>query len=234
MSFEEVTIGDCRLIRADCRAVLPTLEGVDAVVTDPPYGINYQHSGVGAAATGRTALRRFTEPIIGDDKPFDPTPLLRWPCILFGADHYCERLPPGGTMHVWDKAYSGGPDDNFSDAELFWTSWRCSRRVVRYLWKGVCQDGEKGRRKLHPAQKPESVMQECVEMLDAKTILDPFMGSGTTGVACIQTGRKFIGIEIDPTYFAIACKRIAECNGDHGLYAHAGKPQAELFTECQP
>lgn len=90
----------------------------------------------------------------------------------------------------------------------------------------VCKD-EYG----HPATYPIGLPRWAIRGWSKSCVCDPFMGSGTTGVACVQTGRKFIGIEIDPTYFAIACKRIAECNGDHGLYASVGKSTPELFTE---
>lgn len=222
------------VVLGDCREYLATLadKSVDAIVSDPPYGINYQHSGAGAAATGRTALRRFTESIEGDDEPFDPSHLLRWPCVLFGADHYCSRLPSGGTMHVWDKAPGGaGPKDSFSDAELFWSSWTCSRRVIRYLWKGVCQDGEKGRRKFHPMQKPEAVMMECVGMTTG-TVCDPYAGSGSTGVACVRLGRRFIGIEIDERYFSIACRRISAALNEQPLFAEQEREsQPDLFEQ---
>lgn len=203
------TIGDATLYLGDCLEILPTLGPVDAVVTDPPYGIGYQHGGGGIPVSKRNSWRRFEEPITGDDIPFDPRPFLAWPCVIFGADHFCDKLTTGGTFHWWDKAYSGGPDDSFSDAEVFWTSWQRKRIVIRHLWKGVCQDSEKGLRKVHPSQKPIRVIERCIDLIpDAETILDPFMGSGTTGVACANLGRKFIGIEIEEKYFDIACRRI--------------------------
>lgn len=199
--------GRVKLWLADCLDVLDCVDA-DAIVTDPPYKTKYTQVGPGMPVSGRYSCRRLANKIEGYDADFDPTPLLRWPCLLFGADHYCTKLTDGGVMHVWDKAYSGGPKDSFSDAELFWTSWRCAREVIRYLWKGVCQDGEKGIKKYHPSQKPIAVMERCVEMADAETIIDPFMGSGTTGVAAVRLGRKFLGIEKEPKYFDIAKRRI--------------------------
>lgn len=201
--------GTVHLYRGDCLDVLPSLArgSIDAVVTDPPYGIGYKHSGGGRSA-GKGPAVRFTRPITGDEKPFDPTPFSAWPCLMFGADHFCRRLWTDGVFHWWDKEVGIGLADSFSDAECFWTSWTCARRVIRYLWKGVCQDGEKGLPKFHPSQKPIEVMGECVGMTDAKTILDPYMGSGTTGVAAVRTGRRFIGVEIDEGYFNIAKRRI--------------------------
>lgn len=213
------TIGDATLILGDCREVLPTLGRVDAVVSDPPYGIGFQ-KGAGGKGIHRGRVRNL-DAIQGDDQPFDPSPWFAWPCVLFGGNHFYARLPDGGTFHCWDKSRGVGPDDSFSDAEFVWTSWRCASEVIRYLWKGVLQDGEKGVPKFHIMQKPIAVMEWCLGFVpDATTILDPFMGSGSTGVACARLGRKFIGIEAHPPYFDIACRRIEEAY-----------KQADLFVE---
>ena len=204
----DVTIGDCRLILGDCLEVMPTLGKVDAVVTDPPYGIAHVHSG----KAGGKWQRANSKPIIGDAKQFDPSPFLHLPCVMFGGDHFAAALP-GGIFHVWDKECGRtGRDDSFSDAELVWTSFGGKRRVFRYMWKGLqTEEPHKERRREHPTQKPTALMEWCLGLVpDAQTILDPFMGSGTTGVACVKLGRKFIGIELDPGYFDIACKRIEE------------------------
>jgi site-specific DNA-methyltransferase (adenine-specific) len=216
---------DLRL--GNCLSILPTLDAgsVDAVVTDPPYGIAYQHSGGGSPVTGTSVdtLRRFTVPIVNDDKPFSPVPWLQWPCLMFGANHYAASLPTGGSWLVWDKACAGGPDDSFADAEFMWCSVKgIKRNVCRYLWKGVCQAGEKGRRKVHPTQKPVAVMLWCLKVIGLKegdTVLDPYMGSGTTGVACVRAGLNFIGIELKEDSFAIAQKRIAAEQAKMSLFA---------------
>lgn len=201
--------GDVVLVNADCLEILPMLEAgsVDAVVTDPPYKTKYTVNGPGMPVRGRYSCRRLAANVSGYSEDFDPSHLLDWPCVLFGADQYCDKLTTDGVFHVWDKSHSGGPQDSFSDVEIIWTSWRRSREIIRYLWKGVCQDGEKGRKKLHQSQKPEAVMIRCVNMTTAETICDPYVGSGTTAVACIRTGRKCIGIELDPKYYEIAIKR---------------------------
>ena len=207
MKHREEIIGDARLILGDCREILPTLERVDAVVTDPPYGIGHVHSG---KTKGKWSVAN-RAPIFMDDAPFDPAPFLVAPAILFGADHFANTLPSGGVFHVWDKECGRtGRNDSFSDAEIFWTSWACKRRVVRYMWKGLqVEEPHLDGRREHPTQKPVAVMRDLIAVTDG-TILDPFMGSGTTGVACIKLGRKFIGIEIEPKYFDIACRRIEE------------------------
>ena len=213
-------IGDATLYLADCIEVLPTLEGVDAVVTDPPYGIRYRKGdgGKGIHSLGKHG-RHHWKAIEGDDSPFDPRPLLAWPCILFGADHFTKRLPDGGMFHVWDKDPFGRLSmDSFSDAELMWTSWTAKRRVFRYLWKGLCQQG-RGEKRHHPTAKPVATMEWCLDFVpNSETILDPFMGSGTTGVACANLGRKFIGIEIDEGYFDIACERIRQAYAQPSLF----------------
>lgn len=216
-------IGGQTLIEADCLEVMPQLGRFDAVVTDPPYGIGHKMTQGGNSP-------RNTKAIHGDDKPFDPKPFLHFPCLMFGADHFSERLP-AGTFHVWDKNPNGAVQDSFSDAELFWTSWGGARRVFRHLWKGMCQASEKGgKQRWHPTQKPVALMEWCLGFLPkAQSILDPFMGSGTTLVACQRLGRQGTGIEIDPEYFEIACKRVEEATRQPDMFI--AEPVAEAVQE---
>ena len=198
-------IGDAILYLGDCYTLLAQIQA-DAVVTDPPYGIAYK---LNMPSRLNTTGNLNNETVTGDDKPFDPAPFLTWPCVLFGADHYAPRLSDGGTMHVWDKHCGRAANDSFSDAELFWINKRTKRHVFRYLWKGIQQEGA-GEKRYHPTAKPVELMKFCIERVSpAETIFDPFMGSGTTGVACAALGRKFVGVEIEPKYFAIACERIS-------------------------
>jgi site-specific DNA-methyltransferase (adenine-specific) len=211
---EKVTIGNAELWHGDCREVLPLLHGVDALVSDPPYGIAYQHSGGGRAAPGarNPPVRNEKMPIANDDAAFDPAHLLGFPSVLiFGADHYRERLPAGGTLVAWDKSCGIGPADSFADAEFAWTNARVKRNVLRFLWKGVaCEKaGEENGKRYHPTQKPVGLMQRCIELLpEAAVICDPYMGSGSTGVAALRLGRRFVGVELDRRYFDVACERI--------------------------
>ena len=198
-----------QLYCADCLEVLPTLAAgsVDAVVTDPPYGIAHPTN---YAERKRAALAPCTDylPVVGDDKPFDPSPWLDWPCCLWGANYYADKLPPMSGWLVWDKLR---PDDlDQSTCELAWTNFIKGVRRFKYLWNGCMRDGDEAL--YHPTQKPVALIRWVLgfKWTPAGTVLDPFMGSGTTGVACVQTGRKFIGIEIDPGYFEIAKKRISE------------------------
>lgn len=211
---EKVTIGNAELWHGDCREVLPLLHGVDALVSDPPYGIAYQHSGGGRAAPGarNPPKRNAKMPIANDDTAFDPVHLLGYPSVLiFGVDHYRDRLPAGGTLVAWDKSCGIGPADSFADAEFAWTNARVKRNVLRFLWKGVaCEKaGEENGKRYHPTQKPVGLMQRCIELLpEAAVICDPYMGSGSTGVAALRLGRKFVGVELDRRYFDVACERI--------------------------
>ena len=207
-------VSDIQIIQGDCREIIQGLqEPIDFVVSDPPYGIDYVHGGGGRSPQGDFNPVRHYDPIAGDDESFDPTFLLRWPCVLFGADHYCNRLPAGGSFHAWDKITTSTLDDSFSDAEFIWTSWKCKARIIKHLWKGILRDGkEKGVRKVHVSQKPVAVMVQLLEWFTkpGDTVLDPFAGSGSTLVACLKTGRRGIGIEIDPRYIPTIERRVAE------------------------
>ena len=205
-------IGDCTLYLGDCLDILLHLGPVDAVVSDVPYGINWKHSTRGSRAARLPAVRLAKEAISGDALPFDPSPLLGFPeVILFGANHY-HHLLPTGKWHAWDKLHGWDAHDSTSDVEFIWQKGKPGKsRIISHLWKGVQQDSEKGSPRFHQSQKPVKVMQWCLALVPhAHIILDPFCGSGSTGVACIKMGRCFIGIEIQPAYFDIACRRIED------------------------
>jgi DNA modification methylase len=207
-----------QLYLGDCLEVLPTLAAgsVDAVVTDPPYGNGYVspsplgnrcsrlHAG---AAYGQASL-------VGNDQAFDPAPILALgrPTILWGANNYASRLPDRASWIIWDKRVDPRfyGCNSFADCELAWCSDGRAARLHRQIWNGLVRAGEPRADRVHPTQKPIKLMVFCIERIsqEGQTILDPFMGSGTTGVACVATGRKFIGIEIDAGYFEIARKRI--------------------------
>lgn len=201
----------------DCREVLPTLGKVDVVVTDPPYGIGHVRSGGGGqgGASSVSFTRRANEPVYGDDAPFDPSPLLAFDnVIMWGVDHFCTRLPPdAGRWLAWNKLGEMEQFDSFSDVEFAWHSKRGASRIHNYMWKGICsvKAGE-DRKRSHPTQKPIGLMMWCIQQSkcpDGGLILDPYMGSGTTGVAAVRTAHKFIGIEIDGGHFDVACRRIS-------------------------
>ena len=150
------------LYLGDCREILPTLGKVDAVVTDPPYGIAHVK---GAGGHGKHN-RRNIAPIVGDEVDFDPSPLLGLAddVILWGASHYAQRLPHGRWL-VWDKLGEMASYDSFSDIEVAWHNRRGAERLIRHMWKGICQDSEKDAKREHPTQKPIVVMQWCIRQI---------------------------------------------------------------------
>jgi site-specific DNA-methyltransferase (adenine-specific) len=213
------------IIRGDCLAMLDGLE-FDAVVTDPPYGIAFQRGNSGRGIDCNTNRK----PIHGDDHPFDPRHIISLegcsktragkprtpvrPVVMFGPNHYAKHMPDHGQWLVWDKSCGKGAASSFVDAEFIWMNRRNPRCIFRHFWMGCMRTGDcnPGRMKrTHPSMKPPELMAWLIETARigvGKTVLDPYMGSGTTGIACIRTGRKFIGIEIDAEYFDIARKRI--------------------------
>lgn len=200
-------LGDC----LDPATGLASLadKSVDAVVTDPPYGI----CEVSRDSETRGSIRRgkFIAATRYDKSPWDDRPcppeaiehmrrVSHWQ-VIFGGNFF--TLPPSPCWLVWDKDNSG----DFADAELAWTNLPKAVRLKRFMWNGMLR-AEKGDR-VHPTQKPIAVMEWAIRMLpDGATIVDPFAGSGTTGVAAIRLGRNFIGWEKDPKYHAIATKRL--------------------------
>lgn len=229
-----VRIGNATLIHGDCLQLLHALPPVDAVVSDPPYGIGFSlGKGTGTLA-GDSKFEGVT--IVGDDKPFDPSPWLKFKqAVLFGANHYASRLPDSAFWLVWDKR-DGVCSNDQADCELAWVKGRGNVRIVRHVWMGMVKASERGESRVHPTQKPVAVMDWVIRQTTAKgqTILDPYMGSGTTGVACARLGRAFVGIEVERRYFDAACERIAAAHAEPTLFnLDAGVEQdtqeADLF-----
>jgi site-specific DNA-methyltransferase (adenine-specific) len=201
--------GAITLICADCLAVLADMApgSVDCIVADPPYGMendvdsrrftgghNPERRGAGGG--------RFRNMIVGDDLPFDPTPFLQYQqVILWGANHYANRLPSGTTL-VWVKRNDAAFGSFLSDAEIAWQKGGCGV----YCCRDLSMRAEE-RFRVHPNQKPIPLMEWCINRTSG-TVCDPFTGSGSIGVACIRTGRRFVGVEIDPGYYEIAKARI--------------------------
>jgi len=223
------TIGDATLYCGDCREILPTLPRVDAVVTDPPYGMNWNTDSSRFSGGHRDSVARRGQgrpdwgEIAADDKPFDPSPWLDFPAVvMWGANHYAARLPVGTTL-VWLKRFDPAFGSFLSDGEVAWEKGGHGVYAFRDVsLMALAND------RAHPTQKPIGLMQWCIERQGvADTILDPFMGSGTTGVACIKLGRKFIGIEIEPKYFDIACRRIEEAWKQPRLFDEPSTPPTQ-------
>lgn len=200
------------LYHADCREILAAIEpALDiTIVSDPPYGIGWRDP-----ATGRR--------VRGDDKPFDPSHLLRFRCVLFGGQHFCQRLPLGGTWQIWDKRcpHKGGSKlcecgpcrvNHQGDFEDIWISWTTHRTIYRHYWNGGGKASERNVRRIHITQKPVLLMGW---LLDAHTqrgdlIIDPYAGSCSTLIAARLSGRYAIGIELDDAVVVPAVERLKE------------------------
>ena len=230
---------DITLFCGDCLEVMPTLGKVDAVVTDPPYGIGADKAAKAAAEQRKAAKARplgqrtkagrgwvdYGATAWDDVRPSSDIFTLMLSIsrhqIIWGGNYFTDLLPPTMQWLVWDK---GQRDFSLADCEIAWGSQHKAARIFNYARASALADG-----KVHPTQKPIALMKWCIEKLptDAQTILDPFMGSGTTGVACVKLGRKFIGIELDEAYFDIACKRIEDALKRPDLFVQAAPPKAK-------
>lgn len=231
------TIGNATLYLGNCRKLLPTIGAVDAVVTDPPYGLGNLWQGGGGK--GRSSWA------------FDPQEARAWdaeapdwlpdiigstPAIVWGGNYF--RLPLTRGWLVWDK---GIPNFTTGHSELAWTNLDMPIRNFRLCPNVMTPTGRDGGKE-HPTQKPTEIMEWCLGFVpNARTILDPFMGSGTTGVACARLGRRFIGIEIEPRYFDIACRRIENAYKQADLFVEQPIPEdpaearlRDLFAEPEP
>ena len=221
MSARVETIGAATLYLGDCREVLPGLGKVDAVVTDPPYGMAAagacMNGGGRWNASGAKGLHWGNGPLTWDTEA--PPIVSSFPtiagkgCIIWGGQFF--SLPIKRGWLVWDKILRGW---SASECELAWTDLDQPVRAFNFSHGALVHDG-----KQHPTQKPIALMQWCVEMT-AGTVLDPFMGSGTTGVACARLGRRFVGIEIEPKYFDIACRRVEQAQKQADLFVTQPAP----------
>ena len=204
---DKVIIGDATLYLGDALDIIPFLDDADAVLTDPPYGIKYDSSHT-----------KYLNGISRDEanwdvEPFDPEPILKMelPSIIWGGNCFSSRLPDYPGWLSWVKTARNDVKIRQAEMELAWTNCIKRSRTFRHLWIGAFRASESGIKNVHPTQKPIVLMVWCLNLLpNYNIIIDPYMGSGTTGVACAKMGRKFIGIEIDPKYFDIACKRIKD------------------------
>ena len=211
--YEEVIIGNARLLRGDCREILPTLPKVDACITDPPYGLGKRMQG---GTWG--AKTEFKEMVIWDNAPPEVGILIELAnmaeiSVFWGGNYY--GLPPSRCWLVWDKQNAV---PTMADCEIAWTSLDANTKRFSHPVGRVLHG--------HPSEKPLQLMRWTIEVVKASgTILDPFMGSGTTGVAAVQMGRQFIGIEREERYFDIACKRIEEAQRMTDMFGHSAQPQ---------
>ena len=201
---EKRVIGNATLYLGDCLEILPTLPKVDAVITDPPYGIGF------AAQPTNYQRAAGMQPSSWDNATIDGLPeliALGKVQVVWGGNYYVLPISRG-----WLSWFKPDAPPSMGNVELAWTSLDRNQRQISHSIAAT-----NGERVGHPTQKPLRVMIWTIEQVGQPgSILDPFMGSGTTGVACMQLGRKFIGIEIEPKYFEIA------------LRAHRKRPAAIL------
>lgn len=199
-----VIIGNATLYLGDCLEILPTLPKVDAVITDIPYGV------------GQTYGEMYKD----KDTPVAWFDLCRAQCpgpiVTTMSQRQMWNLPRPDWMGVWHKpltlGYWSTPFIPHWEAVLFWSPRKAMRSDV------FTSNPEK--KNGHPTPKPAKLYEEIItsQTGEKETVLDPFMGSGTTGIACMNLGRKFIGIEIEPKYFDIACQRIENAQRQENLF----------------
>ena len=240
-----VIIGDATLYCGDCMDILPTLGKVDAVITDPPYGIDIAGTGrVGASGNngkGKAVGRSITNAYEVSDWDKCGMSLAQWTLIkeaaplhiVWGGNHLADVMGKSAGVLVWDKKCQNGWDDYFSEMEIAFTNIYSRAKGFRHLWAGALRASETSADvRQHPTQKPIALMAWCINQAGLpESIIDPFMGSGTTGIAAVHLERKFIGIERDQKYFDIACKRIEQAYSQGQLFepARAKQEQAALI-----
>jgi len=229
-----VQIGDALLILGDSLEIMPTLGKVELIVTDPPYGIGldfvYRHG-----TLKKESIHEQKE--WNDAKPPYKCFQMMFDCsdnqIIWGCNYFSPMIPHEGRI-IHDKdLLIAGTKLKFSEADIASCSMQKRVTLFKYRWGGNVQgqtinwDNTGPDARTHPTQKPIALMIYCIENYSDEnhTILDPFMGSGTTGVACVNLGRKFIGIEIEERYFSIACKRIRAAYNQGDLFREKKNPE---------
>lgn len=219
-----VVIGNATLYLGDCMGVLPTLPVADVVVTDPPYGIGYAAQPTRWMRKGGKVAE--TWDVLAPDA-VALAMLFGRDAIVWGGNYFA--LPPSRGWLAWYKP--DGPD-SFADFELAWTSYDMNSRL--FIKSAKSASLERGiAAEAHPNQKPLALMAWCMSFAkDARTVLDPFMGSGTTGVAALAAGKEFIGIEREPRYFDAACKRIDESLKQAALIPHETRKPEQFGFEA--
>ena len=216
MAREEI-IGNATLYLGDCREVLPTLPKVDAVITDPPYGI-----GIASNPVRQMHEKLDWDAAVPDDGVLGAVLDAGAVAVVWGGNYF--NLPPVQCFFVWDKAQP--QDFSLAMCEQAWTNKKGPAKLYRQSVLSY--------RKEHPTQKPVELMKWCIEQVAVPPngiILDAFMGSGTTGVAAVQMGRRFIGIEREPKYFDIACRRIEDAQRVQDMFAHDVRDAYEITQQ---
>ena len=226
MIIKEERIGGQRLILGDCLKVMKELGRFDAVVTDPPYGI-FKKTDTGGKMFGKETIYSTDDKAAGwDVKPGSEVfaaIMAMNKYVVWGGNYFADVMGASPGVMIWHKKTG---NNSYADCEIAWTNATGTARIFEHQWCGAFKDSERGQRAVHPTQKPVALMEWCLGFLpDAKTILDPFAGSGTTLVACQRMGRHGTGIELDPDYFATACRRVDEATRQPDMFIAPPAPQ---------
>lgn len=200
----------CELWQGDCLKMLKQMpkNNVDLILTDPPYG---KKADKGTNGFGSAKNRRYNggwDSQRPTKEVFDEMLRVGKNVIIFGGNYFCDILPPSNHWIFWDKKGDIAFQNPFADGELIYTTFKKPIKRIVFKQQGFITDSKDKR--CHPTQKPSELVEMLIKEYSAEgdTILDCFMGSGTTGIACINTNRRFIGIELDEGYFNIAKQRI--------------------------
>ena len=196
-----------------CTRHCPMLQCIDAMITDPPYGTNFDFTKPRRShqpcSTADVPAARWADNIRGDDVPFDPTPWLGYPqVILWGANHYASRLPDSAAWLIWDKR---GGMTSMRSRTSSWPGRTSAPRRGASPTRGAASSGPRRQMSAAASSIPPRNRSSCCSGVSRNatgTVLDPYMGSGTTGAACVRLGRAFVGIELEPRYFDVACQRL--------------------------
>lgn len=201
-------------------------EKADMVFTDPPYGVAVVKSGKVGADFGIAKKGKYSE-VIGDEttdtaEGFYNTSIAFGfnKFIIWGGNYFTKFLDPSNSWVIWNKRADSGIRNTFADAELAWSNCGFPARVHNQLWNGMIRAGEKDAR-VHPTQKPIALAEFCFELSESKVIYDPFLGSGSTLIACEKTGRKCYGMEIDPKYCDVILTRWEQFTGKTAMLTAA-------------
>ena len=196
------------LYHARWEDVPPELLKAGLVLSDPPYGIAYNREAI-PQGKHLPARRKQVLAVEGDDAPFDPAPFIGGRAILWGANCYADRLPASAVWLAWDKVTRNGLALRIGEAEFAWTNCVARTRIFRHLWSGGYRASDIDRDQfLHPTQKPVALMGWCLSLVpDARSVLDPFAGSGSTLVAAKRRGISSIGVECVERYCEVAADR---------------------------
>ena len=208
MEYDYIECGDCLELMRD----IPD-KSIDLIVTDPPYG---KKADKGTNGFGTSKNRRYQggwDNQRPDKQVFDEMFRISKNLIIFGANYFCDMLPFSNHWIFWDKKGDISFKNPFADGELIYTTFTSPIKRVVFKQQGFITDSKDKR--YHPTQKPSELIQMLIEQYsnEGDIVLDPFLGSGTTAIACVNTGRHYIGFELDPQYYDIACKRLDEVEG---------------------